>query len=195
MADLASVGAVILAAGSSRRLGRPKQLLTLDGKPLLQHVIDAAAAAGAAEIIVVLGHESRRVAESITMPSNGRVVINPAHATGQASSLRTGIMALGAAVRRAVVLLGDQPRVDAHVIRAVGVANGAICRASYRGVPGHPVAFDRELWGDLTAIDGDRGARDLIAARPEPVTAIDVDAEPPGDVDTDDDAVRIGARG
>lgn len=195
VADLDGVAVVILAAGSSQRLGRPKQLMQLDGKPLVQHVVDAAAAAGVAEILVVLGHEGEAVGASLDMPAQGRVVANPSYASGQASSLRAGIRALDAATRRAVVLLGDQPRIDPQLIRAVAEHPGDICRASYRGVPGHPVAFDRSVWDALLTLDGDRGARDLIAAHPERVATVDVASDPPRDLDTEDDAKALGATG
>lgn len=184
-------GVVVLAAGSSRRLGRPKQLLELDGRPLLQHVIDAAAAAGAAQIVVVLGHAEDEIRTAITLPPGASVSVNPDFATGQASSLRVGIDALGDPIARAVVLLGDQPRVTAGAIRAVADSAGPIARATYGGEPSHPVAFDRAVWPELRAVDGDRGARELLVAHDAAVTAIEMGGDPPGDVDTDEDYRRL----
>ncbi len=195
MADAATVGIVILAAGSSRRLGRSKQLLRLHGRPLLQHVLDAAAEVAGAETVLVLGHEATRIEDAVTLPPHARIVRNPDHASGQASSLRAGIGALPPGVVRAVVLLSDQPHVTAGTIGAVAAGPGAITRARYRGgVEGHPVAFDRAVWPELLAIDGDRGARDVIARDPDRVGYVDVDAPAPADVDTADDARRMGAR-
>lgn len=192
MPDLSSVGVIVLAAGSSRRLGRPKQLLDLEGKPLLQHAIDATEDAGVGEVVVVLGHMADDVAAAITLAGNARVMVNRDHATGQASSLRVGIGALGSAIDRAVVLLGDQPRIAVEAIRAVAVGPGPIRRVRYPEGLGHPVAFDRELWGALLEIEGDQGARELIAAHPDLMHEIPFDAALPKDVDTDADAAEVG---
>jgi CTP:molybdopterin cytidylyltransferase MocA len=184
-------GVVVLAARVSRRLGRPKQLLDLGGRPLLQHALDAASAASPAQIVVVLGHLAPEIRASIDLPVGAAVTVNPEYATGQASSLRAGIDALGDAIGRAVIVLGDQPRVTGNAIRAVALAPGPIARATYGGVPGHPVGFDRELWPELTAVDGDRGARDLLVRCASQVTAVELGGEPPSDVDTDEDYRRL----
>lgn len=194
--NLASVGVIILAAGSSRRIGRPKQLLDLEGKPLLQHVIDAAEAAGVDEIVLVLGHMADAIAAAVTLPRNARVVVNPDHATGQASSLRVGLEALGGGIDRAVVVLGDQPRVRSEAIRAVAAAARPIARAVYAGEPSHPVAFDRSTWEELSSVVGDQGARALLAARAAEVCAVELGGAPPADVDTEAEYLRVrGALG
>ena len=186
---------VVLAAGSSRRLGRPKQLLDLDGRPILQHVIDAAAASDPEQIVVVLGHRAREIRAALTLPPGAIVAMNPDFATGQASSLRVGLDAVAESIARAVVLLGDQPSVTAEAIRAVGEAPGPIARATYGGAPSHPVAFDRVLWPELRAVDGDRGARDVILAHADDVTTVEIGGGPPGDVDTDEDYRRLTSKG
>lgn len=182
---------VVLAAGSSRRLGCPKQLLDLDGRPLLQHVIDAAAAAGPEQIVVVLGYAEREIRAALALPPSAVVAVNPDFATGQASSLRVGLAALTDSIARAVVLLGDQPRVSPEVIRAVAEAPGPIARATYGGEPSHPVAFDRAVWPELRAVDGDRGARDVIVAHADEVNAVEMGGDAPDDVDTDEDYRRL----
>jgi len=184
------VAVIVLAAGSSTRLGRLKQLADLEGRPLLQHAVDAAAGARVGEVVVVLGAAAAAVAGALVLPDTARVVENPDHASGQASSLRAGLDALDGGVGRAVVILGDQPRLPVDAIRAVAAAAGPIARAVYRGTPGHPVAFDREVWPELRAVTGDRGARDVIALRQDRVTAVAIDAGAPGDVDTDEDLLR-----
>ncbi len=193
MADLSSVGVVILAAGSSRRLGRPKQLLEIDGTPLVRCVVDRALSAGVHEVIVVVGNRSADVAAALAGASV-RTVLNPDYATGQASSLRVGVAALSEQVDRALILLGDQPHIPFEAIAGVAVGPGPIRRAHYRGVPAHPVAFDRAIWDDLVTLDGDRGARDLLAAHPEWVQIVEIDGPVPQDVDTEDDAQALGAR-
>lgn len=183
---------MILAAGASRRLGRPKQLVMLDGKPLLQHVIDAVQDVRFGELIVVLGHAADEVAAAMRFSGGTAIVVNPDFASGQSSSLRVGLEELAPDAERAVILLGDQPRIEPDVIRAVADGPGPIRRAVYRGVPGHPVAFDRAVWPELMGIDGDRGARAVLDAAGDRVQRVDIDADVPTDVDTDADLVRLG---
>ncbi len=189
------IAGVVLAAGTSSRLGRPKQLLPLQGKPLTQHVIDATIAAGLDEVVVVLGHAAEEVKAGLELPPQARIVVNPEYEAGQSTSLRTGLGALGPDVKAAVVLLGDQPGIKANVIRSVVDAyrqsGGPVVRASYEGKPGHPVLFDRKLWSELQQVEGDRGARDLLAAHPEWVATVEVKGDPPGDVDDWDDYERV----
>ncbi len=190
---VAEVAIVILAAGASRRLGRPKQTLMLDGRPLLQHVVDAARAAAIGRVVVVLGANASSIRSVIALPQDGTTVVNREYATGQASSLRAGLSALGDDVARVVILLGDQPHISSEVIRSVAMGPGPIRRASYRDGPGHPVAFERSLWSQLVEIDGDHGARELITDHPDLVVSVEVPSDGPRDVDTDDDARAIGA--
>lgn len=187
---------MILAAGTSTRLGRPKPTLPLRGRPLLQHVIDAAIAAGAPDVVVVLGHEAEAVRARIQVAPPARVVVNPDHASGLSSSLRAALRALDPGAAAAVILLGDQPGVPAEAIREVmrvHAATGApVVRAAYRGRPGHPILFARAIWPRLEAVRGDRGARDLLAEMAGRVAFAEIDADPPADVDTWADYDRLG---
>jgi molybdenum cofactor cytidylyltransferase len=182
------VAAVILAAGTSRRLRRPKQTLPLRGRPLLQHVVDAAVGAGLADVVVVLGHASDKVEERIRFPAGVRTVMNEDYRSGQASSLRTGLEALGEEIDAAVVLLGDQPDIPPETIRAVVDAfrdrHVPIVQATYGGSPSHPVLLARETWEEARAIEGDIGARELIAQHPDRVARVEIGGEPPSDLDT-----------
>ena len=189
------IAGVVLAAGTSSRLGRPKQLLPLQGKPLTQHVVDATIAAGLDEVVVVLGHAAEEVEAGLELPPPARAVVNPDYEAGQSSSLRTGLRALGPDVKAAVILLGDQPGIQFDVIRRVvrvyEDTGDPVVRASYEGKLGHPVLFDRKLWSELQQVEGDRGARDLLAAHPEWVATVEVKGDPPGDVDDWDDYERV----
>lgn len=182
------VAGVVLAAGSSTRMGRPKQLLRLGEVPLLQHVVDAVAAARLDEVVVVLGHEATVVEEALRLPEGSRVVRNTEHAAGLSSSLRAGLDALGPGIRAAIVALGDQPELDAASILAVVDAyrriESRVVQASYRGVPDHPVLLDRRVWPEVLAVTGDRGARDVLASHPDWLHLVELDREPPKDVDT-----------
>lgn len=186
------VSGVVLAAGASVRLGRPKQTLELEGRPLLRHVLVAAAASCLDEIVVVLGHGARDVAGALGDPGpRARIVVNPDHASGQASSLLAGLRATDPAARAAVVLLGDQPRVRAETIDAVVDAfrrgDGPVVQAAYGGRPGHPTLLARTIWPELQSLRGDLGARGWIARHPTRRALVEVGGEPPADVDTMED--------
>ena len=193
-----SCTAIVLAAGAgSRMAGGPKQLLPLAGRPILQHVLDAAAEAGLG-VVLVLGHAAGEVAAEIRPPPGTRVVVNPLHARGQSTSLRAGLDRLPESADAALVLLGDQPEVRPDAIRAVVDAHAAhgapVTRAAYRGRAGHPVLLDRSVWPAARALRGDAGARALIAAHAGRVELVEVGGDPPEDVDTPEDLRRLRDR-
>ena len=184
---------VVLAAGASRRMGRPKQLLPLGGRTLLDAVLATARRARLDEIVLVLGAEAERIAG--TVDTGGvRVVVAADHAEGMGASLRAGVSALGPEVERVVVLLGDQPRVTPELVDAVldrhrdsGLSAAAACAG---GVPGPPVVADRRLWPQLLGACGDRGLRSVLRANPEMVATLSVEGVTV-DVDTPDDYRRV----
>jgi molybdenum cofactor cytidylyltransferase len=181
------ISGVVLAAGTSSRLGRPKQLLELDGRPLLQHVLDAAAASGLDEVIVVLGHDSERVASALTLPSGARVVVNRDYEAGQSTSLRAGLDSVDPRAEAAAILLGDQPRLSppaiGKVLDAFRTSEATIVRALWQGTPGHPVVLARSEWDFIKKLEGDRGARDFVAASAR-VEVVEMGEPPVDDVDT-----------
>jgi molybdenum cofactor cytidylyltransferase len=182
------IAGIILAAGTSSRLGRPKQLLELDGRPLLQHVVDAMAGASLDELVVVLGHEAARIEAALELPGTGRVVVNPDYGSGQAASLRAGIAALDPAAEAAVVVLGDQPRLTPDLVTraldAFATAGVPVIRSVYGGVPGHPVVVARSEFAAIARVRGDRGARSVWSASPELVHEEAMGDAPLEDVDT-----------
>jgi molybdenum cofactor cytidylyltransferase len=173
----------VLAAGGSRRLGRPKQLLPLQGRPLLQHVLDAAAAGGLERLVVVLGAAADAVEAALEPPPGTRIVRNAAWADGQAGSLRVAVAAMPADAGWMAVLLGDQPTVRPEAVRAVAAA----------ALAGHPEVIAQALWPRLAALDGDRGAREIIRAEPALAATIALDLSAPPDVDTEEDYARLVA--
>ena len=193
------ISGIVLAGGTSSRLGRPKQLLDLEGRPVLQHVVDAAVDAGLDEVVVVLGHMADEIGSAITLPPQARTCVNPHYAQGQSTSLRAGLSAADPRSEAAVILLGDQPRMRPDLIRAVVDAyretGGRVVRAWYGGRPAHPVVFDRSVWENLQAVEGDRGARDLLKAHPEWEVRVDAGDESPGDLDTWEDYERLRSGG
>ncbi len=177
------VAALVLAAGRGTRFGATKQLVELEGRPLVLHAVDAALAAGLDPVLVVVGHEADAVRR--VLPGHVEVVDNPAFAEGQATSLRAGVAAATRTEAAAlVVLLADQPGVTVEAVQAVTAAHDAghlVVRAAYDDRPGHPVLFDRTVWPALAEVTGDSGARDLLDGLA--VTEVDVAGPCPPDVD------------
>jgi 2-haloacid dehalogenase len=182
------ISGLILAAGTSSRLGRPKQLLELGGRPLLQLVIDAAAGAGLDEVVVVLGHEAARVEAALEFPPAARVLVNADYLEGQSTSLRAGLDALSEASDAAVILLGDQPGVSSSMIRRAVTtfhsSGGPVVRARFADVPGHPVVVARSQWDRWRNLSGDAGARLLMESHSERVVELELGPEALADVDT-----------
>ncbi len=185
-----SITGIILAAGASRRLGRPKQLLEFQGKPLLQHAIDHARASRLDEIVLVLGANRDRI-EAAVDSSGLRVVENPDFAAGQSTSLIAGINTVDAHADGVLFLLGDQPGVTPEIIDdeldSFDGDPSAIVMTSWRGKPSHPVLFGRGYFDALRGLTGDTGARPIIAEARDRVRLVPTDRPIPRDVDTEDD--------
>ena len=181
----------MLAAGAGRRFGAAKQLAELDGRPLLEHALGAMAAAGLDQLVVVLGAEADKIRERVDL-RGARVVVCPSWSQGQAASLRAGVAALRDA-EAVVVALGDQPGISAQAVERLLAARGddvLAVRASYGGVPAHPVVLERPLINRLGELRGDAGARDLLAA--VAVRHVTCDGlGHPADVDTPADLERL----
>lgn len=186
---------VILAAGASTRMGRPKQLLPLGHRPLLQHVLDEAAASSLNEIILVLGHRAQEIREAIQLPAGRRirVAVNPDYARGQSTSLRLGLRSASPRAEAAAILLGDQPQITSRLIDRAAAAFRAsrspVVRPVYsdsggRRTPGHPVFLARQIWPEVEKLRGDKGARALLSTHPDWLLEVPVEGEPPGDIDT-----------
>ncbi len=197
---------IILAAGASSRMGRPKQLLPLRGRPLLQHVLDEAVASRLDEIVLVLGNQADEVHEALALPeeSRVRVVVNADWARGQSTSLCLALRRADPRAPAAAILRGDQPGVGAalvdRVTRAFLDAGLPAARPVYSGadgsrVPGHPVILARRIWSEVDKLGGDEGARALLAARADWLLQVPVEGEPPADIDTWEDYRRAGGAG
>ncbi len=184
---------MILAAGRSRRFGEPKQVASLAGRPLLEHVIRNAVATGLVDRwIVVLGSRAEQVSRDVPL-HDVQPVVCETWAEGQSESLRSGIEALREEDEAAVILLGDQPLVTTAAIeRVVGARrDGALAiRATFRGAPGHPVVVERPLFPRFARIVGDIGAREVLATASTREVACD-DVANPADVDAPEDLRQI----
>lgn len=186
------ISGIVLAAGTSSRFGRTKQLIELGGKPLVQHAVDAAADLD--EVVVVLGHDAERVRAALALPANARAIVNASFQDGQASSLAAGLAAADAESEAAVVLLADQPGITREQVRLLVEAfreRGArIVRLRFRDGPG-PALLARAAWQEAGALSGDTGARALIAAHRGWVEEVPIDADAPPDVDSSEDLDRL----
>ena len=173
-------GLVILAAGASRRMGSPKQLIEIDGRPLLVRAIEAALAAPVWPVVVVLGANAVAIRPVIGhLPV--LVIENPAWSEGMAASIREGVATLRQFSRTldaAVLALCDQPGFSAATVESLLAAHRAtgrgIVAARYSGRLGAPALFAREHFAALTALTGEEGARDLLNADPARVAAVEL---------------------
>jgi molybdenum cofactor cytidylyltransferase len=185
-----AVSGVILAAGGSSRLGRPKQLLAYKGRPLLDHVVQNALSSNLGEIIVVLGAERGRVRVLMDL-SKVHVVENEQFAKGQSTSVVVALDNVDQGAAGVLILLGDQPGVSADVINAVVAAFDGdpqtIVMPSWRGTPANPVLFGRAYFSELRQLTGDEGARDLVKQASDHVCLVPIDQPVPQDVDTEAD--------
>jgi CTP:molybdopterin cytidylyltransferase MocA len=192
----AAVGGLVLAAGAGRRFGSAKQLAMLDGRPLLEHALLAVADAQRVEqTVVVLGFRAEEILARVER-HGAEAVICPGWEEGQAASLRAGVDALAGTSDAIVVVLGDQPAIDARAIdRVVDARDGSspAVRAVYGGRPGHPVLLERQLFARVAGLRGDEGARQLLSA--VAVRLVDCDGlGDDADVDTAEQ-LRISAGG
>jgi molybdenum cofactor cytidylyltransferase len=169
------VAGVLLAAGAARRFGAPKQLASLDGRPLityaLEHMLAVRSLAG---VLVVVGAHGGAVAAAVAGHEGARVVACPDWGEGLAASLRTGVAAADAQGADAVLIhLADLPRVTPEVMRliseraldAAGRLRDEPVRATFDGAPGHPVVLPRGRFGLVARLRGDEGLRSILGGR------------------------------
>ncbi len=169
--------AIVLAAGRSTRMGGPNKLVAeINGRPLVRIATENALASRARPVIVVTGHQRERV-EAALEGLDVVLVHNADYAAGLSASLKVGIAAVPADADGAIVCLGDMPQVDAKLIdRLLGAFDpekGALVVVPViDGQRGNPVVWSRRFFSELAAIDGDVGARHLIASYPEAVVEV-----------------------
>lgn len=194
---MGDVVGIVLGAGSSKRLGRPKQTLPFGSRTLLAHVVgDVEAATALDRVFVVLGGAAQQ-AEAALEPLRARIVHNDGYGTGCASSLLAGLDAAGGC-DAIVMLLGDMPGVTSAVIDEVVTAWRGnptwAALTAYRGDLGHPFVFSAAAFDTLRTLHGDKAVWKIVDAEPESkVARIPVDRPLPGDVDTWDDYEAVCA--
>ncbi|MDQ3768748.1 MAG: nucleotidyltransferase family protein [Actinomycetota bacterium] len=182
------VTALVLAAGGSKRLGRPKQLLAFGDGTLLDHTLATARACAPDQLVVALGGSAGDVRKTVDL-SGAEVVVNEGFGGGCSSSIAAALGAVDERCEVLVLLLGDQPGVTPATVRALledrAGAELAVCR--YDDGRGHPFAFGRGAFDDLRAMHGDKAVWKLLERRGDAVAEVAVPGPVPPDVDTWDD--------
>jgi molybdenum cofactor cytidylyltransferase len=182
------VTGLVLGAGGSKRLGRPKQLLAYGDGTLLGHVVGVARGAGFDQLIVAVGGAADEVRERVDL-AGVKVVVNDAYGEGCSSSIAAALDAVDPRTEVLVLMLGDQPGVSAETVAALLAGRGeallAVCR--YDDGRGHPIAFAREVFADLANLHGDKGVWRLLDQRGDEVAEVPVAGPIPLDVDTPED--------
>ncbi len=179
------VTGLVLAAGGSKRLGQPKQLLPFGDGTLLDHVLGTARACPFDQALCVIGGGGPDVRERVDL-QGFEVVDNPAFGAGCSSSIVAALAAVDPRADALVLMLGDQPGVTVAAVQALiserGGADLAACR--YDDGRGHPFAFSRAVFGDLMQLHGDKGVWKLMDRAGDAVADVSVPGAIPLDVDT-----------
>jgi molybdenum cofactor cytidylyltransferase len=185
------ISAIVLAAGKSERMGRPKALLDLGGKTFLDNILDSISVSPIAEVFVVVGHHREVIEERLTRAA---IIYNPDYEQGMVTSFQAGIRALSPTSEGAMLFLVDHPVVEPALIRLL-IEQGArdrIVVPEFKGRRGHPVLFGRESLDEILELLPSQGANAVLRRRPDRVIQVAVDF--PGiliDVDTPEDYQKL----
>jgi molybdenum cofactor cytidylyltransferase len=187
-AERARTTGLVLAAGGSRRLGRPKQLLPFRGRTLLDHTLHTARACGFDQLLCALGGGADAVRAHVGL--NGvEVIENPDYGGGCSSSIAVALAALDPRSDVLVLLLGDQPGVQPATVAALldGRRDAALAVCRYEDGRGHPFAFGRAIFGELADLHGDKAVWKLLDRHAADVVEVPIAGPVPLDVDTWED--------
>jgi molybdenum cofactor cytidylyltransferase len=169
-----SVAAIVLAAGCATRMGSQKVLLELEGRSLVQRVVDAALGSQATRTIVVVGYEAGPVTDDLA-DRPVTVVVNPGYATGMSTSLQAGVRAAGVC-DAAIFLLGDQPYVTStlldQLIERFAETGKAVVRPLAGARPANPVLLSAALFSEILEQRGDVGGREIVERHPFEVSLV-----------------------
>ena len=173
-----TVAACVLAAGQSSRMGKENKLLArLNGKTLLQHVLYSIQRSNIDEVLVVTGHQSEQVCESMT-GFELDIIYNEYYSIGMSTSIKQGVANLGAEIEAVIIFLSDMPFISAASVNKILAEfknDGDIVVPTFSGHDGNPVLWSRRYFNELNNLQGDYGAKSLLARYPNKVHRIDVD--------------------
>ena len=186
---------IILAAGAGSRMKQTKQLLSYCGKPLLQHVIDAATGSLLSKVILVLGHEAETIKKRIEL-NDVETIQNQHYQSGQSSSLKVGLSAVSKTCEAVIFLLGDQPLISSDIIDLIIQryikTDSPLIVPKTNGIRGNPVLINRSLFKELEQLRGDTGGRELFKRHQEVIEYLDIEADAiVTDIDTPEDYQRL----
>ena len=188
------VTGLVLAAGGSKRLGKPKQLLPFGSTTLLDHVLDTARACRFDQLLCVVGGSAGDVLARVDV-SGIEVVENRHFGEGCSSSIAAALGAVDERADALVLMLGDQPGVTAEAVAALiaGRGQARVAACDYTNGRGHPLAFARAMFGDLASLHGDKGVWKLLDRHADEVVDVPVAGPIPRDVDTWEDYMAVRA--
>jgi molybdenum cofactor cytidylyltransferase len=186
------VTGLVLAAGGSKRLGRPKQLLPYGSSTLLEHVLDTARACAFDQLLCVVGGSGDDVMTGVDF-TGVQVVENPEFGEGCSSSIAAALEHIHERCDVLVLMLGDQPGVGVANVEALldGRGDAPLAACAYRDGRGHPLAFARSMFGELAGLDGDKGVWKLMDSHADEVAEVAMEGPVPLDVDTWEDYRRV----
>ena len=188
-----SLHAIVLAAGASTRFGSPKQLVRVDGRPLLHAAVSRAVEVAGHSVSVVLGANAAELAPLLSHTS-ASVVINRDWSEGMASSIRAGVSRLPGSCTGVMLVLADQAAVTAEDLRRLAAAwrrqPAYIAAAQYGATMGAPAIFPSSMFRDLAELRGDRGAQTLFKRNPDRVVRVPMESAAI-DIDTPEDLLRL----
>jgi molybdenum cofactor cytidylyltransferase len=195
--DAPSLHAIVLAAGASSRFGSPKQLVRVDGRPLLHAAVSRAVEVAGHAVSVVLGAHAADLAP-LLRHSAASIVINRDWSEGMSSSIRAGVSRLPGSCGGVMLVLADQAAVTAEDLRRLATSwrrqTDYIVAAQYGATLGAPAIFPASYFRDLTELRGDRGAQALFKRNPDRVIRVPMDSASV-DIDTPEDLLRLESTG
>jgi len=182
------VTGLVLAAGGSKRLGAPKQLLRYDGRTLLDHVLDTARACDFDQLLCVIGGSAEEIRGRVDLTSVD-VVKNQHFGEGCSSSIAAALSNVDPRADVLVLMLGDQPGVSKETVQTLlaGRGDAPLAACAYEDGRGHPLAFARSTFAELKELHGDKGVWKLLDRHGDEVLDVSVPGPIPRDVDTDED--------